>query len=673
MDYRTGEMDLVGAFFVPCLRRAVRYDRAVGFFRSTVFELARSEVLDFVRRGGRLRVVCCPDLTGEDIDALRVGYRERIDIAHDRLTVQVEELLSLRELRPHAEVLATLVAVGALDLKVAIRPVETGHYHEKLGVFRDQHRRMVTFRGSSNETWQGWHRSGNFESFEVFCSWKGGTETHRVSNHAGYFERLWVGLVTDLQVFEFPDAVKKRLLTVARDDVADLKLPQRRQGVSRTPFPHQAAALDEWERRGCRGILEHATGSGKTYTAILAIERHISPAGVAIVVVPSRTLQRQWSKELQECLPQATVLRVGGGHNSWRNAERLERFTMANDALGPRIVLATLQTAAKSAFRHRVLPRDRLLLVVDEVHQAGSTKHAELLHLDADRRLGLSATPRRFGDPFGTQLLMDYFQGVVPPRFTLSDAIKAGRLVPYEYYPHAVSLTDDEAAQWAVLTTRIARAIAGVPTSNGDTQVPEHIRLLLIKRSRIGKKAVGKIPLATQVLVDRLESGQRWLVYCEDLDQLTKLRHAIAAQGIQAAEYHHAMEGDPEATLDWFSAAGGVLLSVRCLDEGVDIPVATHALILASSQNPRQFIQRRGRVLRRAPDKFHAVIHDALVVPPPFTDGDQRALAQAELARALEFAISARNQSAIVAVKRMAALCNIDLESVETVEHEEDE
>lgn len=673
MDYRTGEMDLIGSFFVPCFRRAIAYDRAVGFFRSTVLELARFEVLDFVRRGGRLRVVCCPDLTEEDINAITRGYLERSTVARERLERQVDELLSLPDLRPHAEILATLVAIGAVDLKVAIRPANTGQYHEKLGVFRDQQLNMVTFRGSSNETWRGWHRSGNFESFEVFCSWKGGTETLRVDNHVAYFERLWLGLVADLEVFEFPDAVKEKLLVVARRDVAELRLPRRRQALSRTPYPHQTAALREWERRGCRGILEHATGSGKTYTVILAIERELASAGLALVVVPSRVLQRQWRKELQEHLPQAAILHAGGGHSAWRRSGRLKRFTRPSSTLGPRIVLATLQTAAKRAFRQSIASADQLLLVVDEVHQAGSRKAGRLLDLEAERRLGLSATPRRFGDPMGTQQLMDYFQGVIPPPFTLSDAIKAGRLVPYEYYPRGVPLSDDESTEWTALTTRIARALAGLPTSNGDTQVPDHVRLWLIQRSRIAKKAVAKIPSAVQVLDEQLQRGHRWLVYCEDLDQLRSLREALAEREIHAAEYHYGMEGDPQATLDWFATAGGVLLSVRCLDEGVDIPVATHALILASSQNPRQFIQRRGRVLRKARDKFFAVIHDALVIPPPLIKGDQRALGQAEFRRALEFAASARNESATITLERMAATCNISLETIKALEHEEDE
>ena len=165
--------------------------------------------------------------------------------------------------------------------------------------------------------------------------------------------------------------------------------------------------------------------------------------------------------------------------------------------------------------------------------------------------------------------------------------------------------------------------------------------MLLIQRSRVAKKASAKVRLACTVLKGYFEKGQGWLVYCEDADQLAQVLAALRQEGMDMdpVEYHSKMEGDRAATMSWFQSFGGILVSIRCLDEGIDIPDVSHALILASSQNPRQFIQRRGRVLRRVPGKQVAIVHDAIVAPVSADDEpEQISLLRSELVRGIEFA-----------------------------------
>lgn len=668
-EYRTGESDMARDFFEPCLAQATWYDRAVGYFRSSVFVVLGDAVLDFVRRGGRIRFVCSPELGAEDLAALEEGYDQRAHIMGRLLEREVQELLRSDATKAPTELLATLVALGVVDLQIAVRPPSHGMYHEKIGVFRDDAGDAVSFKGSANETWQGWHDRGNLESIEVFCSWTGEGDGARVQRHQDYFERLWGNRIPTLGVMPFPEAARKNLCSVAHDSVeqaieavqqaaADAARPRTRK-----PLDHQTAAVANWEAAGRRGVFKHATGSGKTFTAILAIQDHVGRGLPALVLVPSTLLLEQWAAEMREEIPAATVMLAGAGNSLWRRPSRLESFTSASPALGPRIVLATMQTAAKAEFRGRVRAGEHLMIVADEVHQIGSPDNAQIFELETGPRLGLSATPERYGDAEGTRRIFGYFGPILPPVVTLEDAIRAGRLVEYRYHPHPLYLTSEESDRWRDLTEQISREVARSRRDGaGQVVLSDRVKLLLIQRSRIAKKAAQKVPLAVQVLRDHLQDSDRWLVYCEDLEQLRHVLAELRAAGVQASEYYSGMPGDARGTLDWLRQFGGVVVSVRCLDEGVDIPSVSHALILASSQNPRQFIQRRGRVLRRSPDKQFAVVHDAIVVPPHVdTEPEQTALARSELARAIEFARSALNLDAAAELRDIAVDIGIHL------------
>ena len=675
-EYRSLKEDPVREFYRPCLLNAINYKRAVGYFRSTVYNVIGASIVEFARRGGRAELICSPELSEEDIDGIALGYARKSEVVGDRLLQQLEELLAAEETAFNTRVLATLVSVGALEIKVAVRADRKGLYHEKIGVFSDGVGNAVSFKGSANETWSGWHLQGNFESIEVFCSWRGGLEAERVRKHTAHFEALWAEHDPDIEVFSFPAEAVAHLKKAAFEDLdavdqKDVPPPEKR----RTPLPHQEAAVSAWLSQGGRGIFEHATGSGKTFTALIAIRQHIECGQPALVVVPSRLLLDQWASEIKDDIPEAALLLAGGGNNAWRAPHRLKGMTAADSAHGGRIVLATMQTASMDAFRDAVVDDDHLLLVADEVHQIGSPQHARIMTLDAGSRLGLSATPVRYGDPEGTRRIFDYFGSAVPPPITLVDAIKAGRLVPYEYFPHSLNLTAEEADEWRNYTDKIRREIVRQrPDDAGVRSLSDKAKMLLIQRSRVAKKAANKVRLTCDVLKEYFEKGQSWLVYCEDADQLAQVLGALRQEGMSPVEYHSKMEGDRGATMSWFRSFGGILVSIRCLDEGVDIPDVSHALILASSQNPRQFIQRRGRVLRRAPDKQVAVVLDAIVVPVSARDEpEQISLLKSELVRAIEFANHAINKGAGAGLRDIAINMGIDPDDLLGSGLEEDE
>ena len=675
-EYRSLKEDPVRDFYRPCLLNAINYKRAVGYFRSTVYNVIGTPIIEFARRGGRTELICSPELSEEDIDSIALGYARKSEVVGDSLLRQIEGFLAAEETAFNTHVLATLVTMGALEIKVAVRADRKGLYHEKIGVFSDGVGNAVSFKGSANETWSGWHLQGNFESIEVFCSWRDGLEAERVKKHTTHFDALWDEHDPDIEVFSFPAKAVAYLKNAAFRDIdavdpKDIPSAEKR----RTPLPHQKAAVRSWLSQGSRGIFEHATGSGKTFTALTAIRQHIESGNPALVVVPSRLLLDQWASEIRDEISEAALLLAGGGNNAWRAPHRLKGMTGADTAHGGRIVLATMQTASIDAFRHSVIDGDHLLLVADEVHQIGSQQHARIMTLDAGSRLGLSATPIRYGDPEGTRRIFEYFGGVVPPPITLADAIEARRLVPYEYFPHALNLTAEEADEWRDYTDKIRREIVRQrPDDAGVRQLSEKAKMLLIQRSRVAKKAENKVRLTCDVLKEHFEKGQSWLVYCEDADQLGQVLAELRQEGMNPVEYHSRMEGDRDATMTWFRSFGGILLSIRCLDEGVDIPNVSHALILASSQNPRQFIQRRGRVLRRAPDKQVATVHDAVVVPLNACDEpEQISLLKSELARAIEFASHAINRGAAAELRDIAIRMGIEPDSLLGSGFEEEE
>ena len=659
--YRTGERDPVTGFYKPCLDASVTYDRAVGYFRSSIFAVIGQPFLDFAKRGGKARFICSPSITEEDAKAIASGYLQREEAIERAITRDVDELLSDPASDHRAKLLATFIKFETLDIKVAIRNGGNGIYHEKIGIFADENGHHVSFLGSANETWSAWHAEGNHESIEVFRSWLS-TDEIRVQSHRKIFDLLWKGETPGVDTIEFPEAQRRKILSVAAPGLDDPTgdTPRPMNSGRRRLMPHQSKAIELWENAGRRGVFEHATGSGKTFTAIEAIKKHLATGEPALVLVPSQLLHEQWKREILEEIPDASVLMAGSGHVKWKDRGRLRSQTSPGLGMN-RVVIATMQTASTDAFINGLYQGEHLLIVADEIHQIGSPKNSIALTIKSGASLGLSATPIRYGDPEGTQRIFTRFGPVIPPAITLQDAIAAGRLVNYEYFPHAVHLSDEESELWKKLTKQISFELAKSKKKDNSTGLSDKAKMLLIQRSRIAKKARVKTGLATSVIKKEFNEGQSWLVYCEDSDQLNEMLLKLRAEGLRPLEYHSNMSGEKSDALNWFKKFGGVLVSIKCLDEGVDIPAVSHAFILASSQNPRQFIQRRGRVLRKSAEKNLAVIHDAIVVPiDPQSESEQISLLKAELIRALEFANSALNKGAGADLRRIALEMGID-------------
>jgi superfamily II DNA or RNA helicase len=680
-SYHKGRDDIARDFYLPCMMRASHFDRAVGYFRSTAFIIAWPALKDFIRRQSKIQVLCSQVLSDNDVDALEAGYAARADkVLGDRLRQEVALLLRDDSLRDPGRILAGLVARNILELQIAILrerdlPSAKGRiFHDKLGIFRDNARNRVVFKGSMNETWTGLAADGNLESVDVAASWMGSRDLERCNAEEAYFSELWGRKYPSLLVRPFPEVARSELVNAAPDDLQEAltKLFESRPAAiqsdarGRILKPHQSRGLASWNANERRGVLAFATGAGKTFTAITAIrDALILHKNVVLVVVPDQTLFAQWDDEIREITSDIgpRILRVGSGHARWQ--ETLRQWTMPGER--PRIILATVQSASGEGFRSRMSGGPHLMIVADEVHRLGSPKHRLLMEDRAfGPRLGLSATPERYGDPEGTAAIRRFFGEVLEPRYMLPDAIRDGVLTPYFYRPQALRLEADEAEEWDRLSREIGRLRARMLGDDSATRLAQRVQSLQIQRARIVKQARAKVSLAVRILGQEYKPGDQWLVYCDDVRQLEAVNAALSAAGVQTLAFHSTMKGDRVQTLKWLATRGGVVTAIRCLDEGVDIPSVTHALILASSKNPREFIQRRGRVLRRSDGKALAYIHDAIVLPPRQNSVDldrerkSDPMTVGELARAIEFSSYAANPASATDLQQIAIQSGID-------------
>ena len=359
-----------------------------------------------------------------------------------------------------------------------------------------------------------------------------------------------------------------------------------------------------------------------------------------MVLVPRDGLQSQWISEIDQYLGgSVSVLAVGGsmggGAQNW--SRDLPRFTSPDKGLGGRVVVAVVKTATGSEFAKRIRTGNHLLVVADEVHNMGSPTARRVLEVLAPttKRLALSATYQRANDDVGTRAIEEFFGDVLTPKFGIRDAIKAGRLVPYYYDFEVCNLDEEESKRFASLTKRINSI-----RSKDDDESRAVLKLLFAQRARVVKGAKEKIDVARRVFDQFYSDTDRWLVYCDDRVQLDAVYESLNSAGYPCAKYYAEMTGSKTETLDYLSIPGKIVISIKCLDEGINIPEVDKALILASSTNPREYIQRRGRVLRKSKNKTRATIIDVLVLD----DHDAPALAS-EVDRMSSFIDDALNDA----------------------------
>lgn len=658
----TSSADLIADFFLPALAASVKYDRGVGYFSSGWFRVSAKGMAQFAANGGRARWVTSPILDENDWEALRAGYEARFDpilreilfrnIADLEVTLEVETLSAL----------AWMVADEIIVFKLALprNKLEQGEFHDKFGIFTDAEGNQVSFNGSYNDSIQG---TRNYESIKIFRSWEPAF-VGLVRADAERFERLWNNLDPNVQIFDLPEATRAEILRLRTSDRPYPEpewVRQRRIANGRMPYgpvrprlpedltlrDYQIEAIDAWFTHDCRGLLEMATGTGKTITALAASARLYDREKrlAVIIAAPYQHLVDQWHEEAQ-AFGYRPVLAY---QSKVQWVDELNGQVMEfNGGYRNFISVITTHTTFISPEFQSGLSRlsGPALLIADEAHHLGAEHSRRSYPEHVPFRLALSATPDRWFDDVGTDALRAYF-GKTVFAFPLEKAIGVS-LTPYYYYPHLVPLTDEELERYEELSAKIARLM-----NREDDEGQQVLKLLLIRRAELLNKAANKLDMLSK-LVDAQDHIEHTLFYCApgQIDEVMRLL------GWEKGLFVHrftAEEDPPERQqllADFASGNLQALVAMKCLDEGVDVPSTRTAFILASSSNPREFIQRRGRILRKAPDKEFSVIHDLMVVPPKAWAGSQdplsfeaeRRIIRRELNRFKEFAAPAMNK-----------------------------
>ena len=693
--YSTDDEDLVAGFYQPCLERSTAYWRAVGYFSSRVLTLISPAIERFYAQNGKMRLVASPALSENDRATIRAAYRQRAEAAQLREDETViaclrryldPDRLASDEERLRLRLLAGMIRDDLLDIRIAVRVHDDGDvglYHEKIGVFEDARGDYVTFNGSPNESWNGW--VGNAESFALHRSW--GPEAEHARSERSLFLRTWEQQRPGIALFGLDDAVTSTLFErfppidpaeAAREGAASFRLPAPSRanppdlGLSYPDFlaehglrPYQLTCIDDWFRAGCRGTFALATGVGKTVIGLAAARRFAEEhaesgeSTLMMVVVPTTSLAEQWRRNARGFGFSTTI--CNSTAPSWPSRLKLALSGLQGSSPIAECIIVTADTMTGNKwadFAARIESLDGCLLVIgDEMHSLGTSRRMACLPRREDSaagRMGLSATPRRHRDEQGTEELLSYF-GEVLARIDIAEAIRLGALCPYTYNPVIARLNDIEQDEFDRLSKEIGKAWR---TADGDTE--KFYRLAgryLTQRVGLLSHAEEKTAMGLELAKSGSELGYQIVYTGEGAHPLTQVSQIdfllgeLRAAEVRANKFVYQTEADQRhMNLAMFRQGDlDVLLAMRCLDEGIDIPEARRGVILASTQNPRQFVQRRGRLLRQAPGKHSADLVDVLCLPAAQPDSTsaaylaERNLVAQELTRALELAEAATN------------------------------
>ena len=659
--YDSAECDLVQDLIVPLLAESQEYWRGVGFFTSGWLRTACKGVVQLVNNAGSARIVTSPMMQREDWEALQVGDAAKQDaMLRETLRRNIADLARALA-KDTLNALAWMVADGVLEFRFAIsRDFNMGgDYHDKVGIFIDQKGDTVAIHGSFNDSVKG---SLNGEAFSVFRSWEEGQRPY-VEQHRARLTKLWRSGNVQFQVMPLPEAIRQEIMhlrTGGRPYAGRRYETPEQRSPATSPFsgvelrPYQRKAVNCWEQRGFRGIFEMATGTGKTFTALAAAtQRMRALKRVAVVIlVPYLHLLEQWRENCEQfgLLP----ILCSSNHDQWPTEVRSKIQDFRLGALPSICILAVHQTAATERFAAatRGLPAETALLIADEVHSLGAPRLRGALLPNVTMRLGLSATPRRWYDEEGTSVLLDYFMGVCF-EYPLDQAIGTF-LTPYRYFPIPTMLTSNESDEYEDLSRSIATLACR--DVEHDRQLQERLKKLLIRRAQIVSAAENKIPLLLTALKKQMAKSEgktgelrNILIYCAPGTHKQVLA-AVSSLGLRCHEFVHTVSMHKRETILCQFAKGDIqaLIAIHCLDEGVDIPSTQTAYFLASTTNPREFIQRRGRILRRFEGKIRADVYDFVVVPDMQYAHLRRdtdiGLLRREMPRFAEFAASAENE-----------------------------
>lgn len=700
-EYRSLIDDMVRDFYIPCLENAVSYRRAVGFFSSSSLVEVSQGIAKMAQNGGKIRIVASPYLSDEDIEAIKTGYENRKEVIEQALLRQLHEPVNYYA-SERMNMLANLIADGILDIRIAYTMDRSGMgmYHEKMGIIEDDEGNVIAFSGSNNESATA--MSINYETMDVFRNWGDSSEKERVQLKCNAFYSIWNNNEPNIEVMEFENITKALIekyrrkstnFNIDKEEYPDGVSAEGERSIDKTNIApripegfelrdYQVEAIDKWEEQDFKGIFDMATGTGKTYTglgAAVRLSKRLEDRFALIIVCPYQHLVEQWVEDIVLFGMKPIIGYSSSIQRSWKkNLESAIRDQKLKVRKREFFCFVTTNATFSSEFVQNQLSKIRsdILLMVDEAHNFGADNLRRLLLPNYKYRLALSATLDRHGDPEGTEALYRYFGGKCI-EYSLEKAIGEGKLTPYKYYPVIVSLSDIELQEYDNLTTQIAKCLT--KDKRGKTVLSEKGKRLALQRSRLVAGASGKIQALEKYIMPYIED-KHILVYCgattvfdgnqenmqidnDEIRQIDLVTDLLGNKLHMKVSQFTSKENVEERNILKREFADGsnlqALIAIKCLDEGVNIPKIKTAFILASTNNPKEYIQRRGRVLRLAEGKDYAEIYDFITLPRKLDEVTgiteeqmkrELTLVKNELCRAEEFARIALNSVTASAV-----------------------
>lgn len=659
-----GEEGIADALIIPALKCTMHYCRSVGYFSSGVFDTIMDGIPTFVRNGGDIRMIASPKLNNEDIDAINLGYEERERIIGNAFSREfLEEIENMDNTR--LALLAELIARGVLDIRIAVTTT-LGDYHDKLGILEDFDGNKVVFYGSANSSKNGYR--DNYDKIRVVKSWIDG-QKNSVDDEVEEFESLWNGTNQFVKVYEYKESARKHFLQV----MERRSNARKKDGTGIKLRDYQEQAIKAWVDNGYHGFYVMATGTGKTWTAIFSAKRLLEEyKATALICAPYKHLVKQWAEDVRSAFPDAVIVMVSSENSSWDKQISQAIIKKRYDANVQIIIISTIVSFNLDRFT-RIIEKDDSdkLLIVDEAHRF--TERNEQLKEDYKYMLGLSATPYSGKTAVTGRELMKFFGGQVFD-LPIETALDRKFLVPYYYKPIYVYATEDEEDRF-----RKASWVIGSFFKNRKCIDPEGLARALRNRLRIISMAQAKID-GLGDFINRIEERDHVVVYCGDgrlyddsgdeIRYINHVKRVLNSMDYKASQFT-ASENMTERMelVDAFNKGEiSALAAIRCLDEGINIPSIKSALILSSNDDYREFVQRRGRILRLYDGKESAVIYDVVVLP----SNEMTEWAKIELRRFHEYAkLSLNYEETESELEDMLIQYGLSIEDVDVYDYEE--
>ena len=688
-------------FYLKAFQASKKVDLLLGYFSFSAIRVLSLGFASFIARGGTMRIVANHLISENDY---RILNTVNIDPDVVNLIDQEDFLQKLDAKSAHFfNCISFLITAKRIEFKFITPKGSSGISHYKDAIFYDDED-TVYASGSCNFTASG--ILSNLEKINVFPSWDSAeANLERTKYQKDVFEEYFkeendeVDYIKEEKLtpiiqneFNNPDidellATEKEILDLERKAIERnprlkdtinqcIKKLTQQQNAPRFPYAsgprdYQKEALRNWLTNNQKGIFAMATGTGKTITSLNCLLRlfHSTSHYRAIILVPTVALVNQWSEECAKFHFKNIIKACSTA--KWER--EVSNFLYQTEELNKSaILISTYATFVTKKFQEYIhqLPDD-MMLIADEAHNLGSAECKRTLQsIPFQKRIGLSATIERQFDQGGNEAISNFFDSHTPHtyEFSMETAITEGYLCKYNYFAIPVELTEPELEEYTSISMQLLKFF---DASTGGYKKSKVVEMLLIQRARIIQKATNK-KQAFNALVRDIHKSKGGINHClvyvpegtepdylkDDnpqgdsdteslIDEYTKIVSQVH-EDVLIRKFTSDTHKRDEILRNFSNGEINVLTSMKCLDEGIDVPRAEIAIFCASTGNPRQFIQRRGRVLRTHKEKELATIYDLIVIPPDSSNTElrtmQRNILKKELLRVQNFQSLANNK-----------------------------